>query len=399
MKKKTIKDVDLKGKRLLIRVDFNVPLDECQHITDDRRIWESLPTIRYAMDHGARVILISHLGRPKGKVIPEMSLKPVARRLGELLGKPVGFVSDCIGTEVENRVNTLSDGDVLLLENVRFHKEETENDPDFSQKLARLADVFVNDAFGCAHRVHASCVGVTDYLKPCVSGLLMEKELNYLGKAVCNPERPFITILGGMKVEDKISVIQYLDSKVDRLIIGGGMMFTFLRAQGKEIGKSLLDESSLDFVRGLLNKSSGKIVLPVDCIVSDMFHFKERQIGKIRVVSVDNIPEGWMGLDIGPKSIELFSSVCRNAKTIVWNGPMGVFEIKKTSKGTTAIAHLLAELTRNGTTTIVGGGDSASAVKNAGVADALSHVSTGGGASLEFLEGKVLPGLSVLTNA
>lgn len=399
MKKLTVRDVDLRGKRLLMRVDFNVPLDENQNITDDKRIRASLPTIQYAVEQGARVILMSHLGRPKGAIIPEMSLKPAAGRLSELLAKNVEFAPDCIGEDAEKIVFNMKDGDVLLLENVRFHKEETENDPEFSKRLAKLGEIYANDAFGSAHRAHGSTVGVTLYFDTCVSGLLMEKELNFLGAAVANPVRPFVAILGGAKIGDKIPVIENLIDKVDRLIIGGGMMYTFQKAQGKEIGKSLLDETSLDFVKALMKEKTDKIVLPVDCLVSKTFDFKARQIGEVQVVSVDAFPADAIGLDIGPKTIEAFSEVCSEAKTIVWNGPMGVFEIEETARGTMALANLLAELTRKGVTTIIGGGDSASAVKKAGVAEVVSHVSTGGGASLEFLQGKELPGVAALTDA
>jgi len=399
MKKLTVRDIDLKGKRLLMRVDFNVPLDENQKSTDDKRIRESLPTIQYAVEQGAKVILMSHLGRPKGSVVPELSLRPAAKRLGELLDKEVKFAPDCVGAEVEKLADGLSEGDVLFLENVRFHEEETENDPGFSKQLARLGDIYASDAFGTAHRVHCSTVGVARYFDTCVSGFLMEKELEYLNAVVANPERPFVTILGGAKVAEEIPVVENLLHKVDRLLIGGGVMFTFLRAQGKEIGKSLLDETSLDFVQRLINERSDKIVLPVDCIVSDSFDAKKRVIGETRSVSVDDIPSEWVGLDIGPRSIEAFTEECNQAKTILWNGPMGVFEIEATAGGTMAIANLLADLTRKGATTIIGGGDSASAVKKAGVAAEMSHVSTGGGASLEFLQGKELPGVAVLTDA
>ena len=399
MKKLSIKDIDLKGKRLLMRVDFNVPLDENQNVSDDKRIRASLPTIQYAIEHGARIVLMSHLGRPKGNVIPEMSLKPVAIRLGELLKKNVFFAPDCIGDDVEKTVSDMRDGDVCLLENVRFHEEETNNDPTFSKQLARLGDVYANDAFGSAHRAHASTVGVTVYFNTCVSGFLMEKELAFLGAAVTNPEPPFVTILGGAKIADKIPVIENLIDKVDRLVIGGGMMFTFLKAQDKEIGQSLLDETSLDFVHRLINEKPEKIVLPVDCVVSDSVDLKARQIGMTKVVSVDDIPEDGIGLDIGPKSVDAIRTVCQGAKTIVWNGPMGVFEIEDTARGTLAVANLLAELSHKGTQTIVGGGDTASAVKKAGVAEEMSHVSTGGGASLEFLQGKELPGVAALSDA
>ncbi len=399
MKKLTIKDIDLRGKRLLMRVDFNVPLDENQNITDDKRICASLPTIRYAVDQGARIILMSHLGRPKGNVIPEMSLKPAAVRLGELLSQEVVFAPDCIGSDVEAMIDVLKGGDVCLLENVRFHKEETGNDPEFSRQMARLGDIYCNDAFGSAHRAHSSTVGVTLFFDMCVSGLLMEKELEYLGKAVSNPVRPFVAILGGAKIVDKIPVIENLLGKVDRLLIGGGMMFTFLKAQGNEIGSSLLDSESLDFVKRLINDHTDKFGLPVDCKVSDTFDFKTRVIGNVQVVTVDGISPDSQGLDIGPKTIDLFAEVCEDAKTIVWNGPMGVFEIEATALGTLAIAKVLAGVTDKGATTIIGGGDTASAVKKAGVAVKMSHVSTGGGASLEFLQGKDLPGVSALTDA
>ena len=399
MKKLSIKKFALAGKRLLMRVDFNIPLDENQNITDDKRIKASLPTIQYAVEQGARVILMSHLGRPKGKIVPEMSLRPAAVRLGALLGKEVLFAPDCIGDAVEKIVSTMKDGDVLLLENVRFHKEETDNDAEFSKRLARLGDVYANDAFGSAHRAHASTVGITQYFKTCLSGFLMEKELDYLGAAVTDPKRPFVAILGGAKIGDKIPVIENLLGKVDRLLIGGGMMFTFLAAQNRKIGRSLLDEESVNFVRQLINDHPNQIVLPVDCLVTDSFDFGARSLGKTKVVSVDDIPDGWTGVDIGPGTISLFSETCGDAKTIVWNGPMGVFEIAASAKGTMAVARLLADLTRKGATTIIGGGDSASAVKKAGVAAEVSHVSTGGGASLEFLEGKELPGVTVLTNA
>ncbi|MBN2031059.1 phosphoglycerate kinase [bacterium] len=399
MKKLTLKDIDLKGKRLLMRVDYNVPLDENQKVSDDKRIQASLPTIRYAIEQGARIILMSHLGRPKGNIVPEMSLKPVADRLGELLGKKVHFVTDCIGPEAEKGVQDLGDGDILLLENLRFHKEEEANDSDFSKQLAKLGDLYANDAFGSAHRAHASTVGVTDYFDTCLSGFLMEKELNYLGAAVSNPERPYVAILGGAKITDKIPMIENLIEKVDQLLIGGGMAYTFFKAQGKEIGDSMLDEASLDFAGEILKSKGNKIKLPVDCLIANSFDFKLRQIGQTKVVSIDQIPKGWQGLDVGPETIKSFSSVCQNAKTIVWNGPLGVFEIETTAKGTMAIAQVLADVTGKGATTIIGGGDSASAVKKAGLSSKMSHVSTGGGASLEFLQGKELPGVVVLTDA
>ncbi len=388
----------MKGKRLLMRVDFNVPLDEHQNITDDKRIKASLPTIQYAVKKGAKVILMSHLGRPDGKVVPEMSLKPAAACLGEMLGKKVAFAEDCIGPETERLVHAMNEGDVLLLENLRFHPEEEENDAGFSKKLARLGDLYANDAFGTAHRAHASTVGVAALYDVRVSGMLMEKELKFLAETVGHPLRPFIAILGGAKISDKIPVIENLLRKVDRIIIGGGMAFTFLKAKGKEIGDSMFDAESLDFVKRLLKESEDKFVLPVDCVISDRFDAKQKQLGEVKTVSVDGIPKGWKGLDIGPETIQEFSSALKGAKTILWNGPMGVFEIEKTSRGTFELAKKLAELTDAGAVTVIGGGDSASAVKKAGVAARMSHVSTGGGASLELLEGKELPGVSVLTD-
>ena len=397
MAKLTLKDVELHGKRLLMRVDFNVPLDEHQNISDDKRIQAALPTIRYALEKNAKVILMSHLGRPAGKRVPELSLKPVAERLSSLLGRPVGFAPDCIGDEVQLQVNGLRNGSVLLLENLRFHPQEKANDPLFAAALASLGEIYANDAFGSAHRAHASTQGVTAHFGMSVSGFLMEKELHFLGSAVTDPERPYAAILGGAKIADKIPVIENIIDKVDTLLIGGGMMFTFLKAAGKEIGDSMLDTASLKLAGSLLSKKGDRIVLPDDCLVSDRFDFANREIGEIRTVSVDDIPEGWKGLDIGPRSIDSFRSVCSNARTVVWNGPMGVFEIPETSHGTFEVAGMLAELTREGVTTIIGGGDSAAAVKKAGLETAMTHVSTGGGASLEFLQGKTLPGVAALT--
>jgi len=398
MRKLTIKNADLRGKRVLMRVDFNVPLDENLHISDDKRILAALPTIKYAVEEGAKVVLMSHLGRPKGTVLPGMSLKPVAERLSSLLNHPVGFAADCIGAEVEQQVNSLRNGAVLLLENLRFHAAEKKNDPEFAEKLAGLGDIYVNDAFGTAHRAHGSTEGVTKYFDTCYSGFLMEKELEFLGGAVSDPARPYIAILGGAKIADKIPVIENLIEKVDKILIGGGMMFTFIKAMDNEIGNSMLDSESLELVRRLLKDHSDKIVLPVDCIISDEFDFGKRKIGKLNTVSVDDIPQGWIGLDIGPESIKLFKSVCAEAKTVIWNGPMGVFELESLSKGTMDIAKMLADLTEEGVITIIGGGDSASAVKKAGLVSRLSHVSTGGGASLELLQGKKLPGVDALTD-
>jgi 3-phosphoglycerate kinase len=395
MNKKTIEDIDVRGKRVLVRVDFNVPQDEAGKITDDRRIRAALPTIQYLINQGAKVILVSHLGRPKGK--PEdrekFTLKPVAERLSELLGKPVPLAPDCVGPEVEKMVQAIKDGDVLLLENVRFHPEEEKNDPEFAKQLASLAEVYVNDAFGTAHRAHASTEGVTKYL-PGVAGYLMQKEIEYLGGALANPKRPFIAVLGGAKVKDKIPVIENLVSKVDKLIIGGGMAYTFLKAQGKEIGQSLLDADSLDFCREMLAKAGDKILLPVDVVVADGNPFeKGPDAVQTKVVSVDAIPADWQGVDIGPETQKLFAEAVKGAGTVVWNGPMGIFEFEKFAVGTRAMAQALAD---SGAVTIVGGGDSAAAVEQLGFADKMTHISTGGGASLEFLEGKVLPGVAAL---
>ncbi|MEJ5252049.1 MAG: phosphoglycerate kinase [Chthonomonadetes bacterium] len=395
MNKKTIEDIEVKGKRVLVRVDFNVPQDETGRITDDRRIRAALPTIQYLIEHGAKTILVSHLGRPKGK--PEdrekFTLKPVAERLSELLGKPVPLAPDCVGPEVEKMVQAMGEGDVLLLENVRFHPEEEKNDPEFARQLASLAEVYVNDAFGTAHRAHASTEGVTKYL-PGVAGYLMQKEIEYLGGALANPKRPFIAVLGGAKVKDKIPVIENLVSKVDRLIIGGGMAYTFLKAQGKEIGQSLLDAESIDFCRDMLAKAGDKILLPVDVVVADGNPFeKGADAVQTQVVSVDAIPADWQGVDIGPETQKRFAEAVKGAGTVVWNGPMGIFEFERFAVGTRAMAQALAE---SGAVTIVGGGDSAAAVEQLGFAEKMTHISTGGGASLEFLEGRVLPGVAAL---
>jgi 3-phosphoglycerate kinase len=395
MNKKTIEDIDVKGKRVLVRVDFNVPQDETGKITDDRRIRAALPTIQYLINQGAKVILASHLGRPKGK--PEdrekFTLKPVAERLSELLGKPVTLAPDCVGPEVEKMVHAMKDGDVLLLENVRFHPEEEKNDPEFAKQLASLAEVYVNDAFGTAHRAHASTEGVTQYLTG-VAGYLMQKEIEYLGGALANPKRPFIAVLGGAKVKDKIPVIENLVGKVDKLIIGGGMAYTFLKAQGREIGQSLLDADSLDFCREMLAKAGDKILLPVDVVVADGNPFeKGPDAVQTKVVLVDAIPADWQGVDIGPETQKRFAEAVKGAGTVVWNGPMGIFEFEKFAVGTRAMAQALAD---SGAVTIVGGGDSAAAVEQLGFADKMTHISTGGGASLEFLEGRVLPGVAAL---
>ncbi len=396
MSKLTIDDIVIAGKRVLVRVDFNVPMENGD-ITDDTRICESLPTIKKILSDGGRAILMSHLGRPKGKQNLDFTLKPVANRLSELLGKPVAFASDCIGAEVKNQADLLKNGDCLLLENLRFHVEEEANDQAFAKELALLGDVFVNDAFGTAHRAHASTEGVTHFIQPSVAGYLLKKELDYLGRAVSNPTRPFVTILGGSKISGKIDVILHLMNNVDALLIGGAMMFTFYKAQGLEIGNSLLEADKVDLAKKILDEAQQKkikLILPVDCVVADKFENNANR----KTVSVTAIPSGWTGLDIGPETVKLFGEELRNAKTIVWNGPMGVFEMENFAKGTNAIARLLADATKNGATTIVGGGDSAAAITNAGFEHAVSHVSTGGGASLEFLKGKILPGVAALTD-
>lgn len=395
MNKKTIDNIDLKNKKVLVRVDFNVPLDENLKITDDKRIIESLPSIKKIVAEGGKAILMSHLGRPKGKVNPKYSLAPVAKRLSELLDKEVKFANDCIGDEVKKLADSLQSGDVLLLENLRFYTEEEKNDPDFASKLAELGDVYVNDAFGSAHRAHASTEGITKYISTSVAGYLMQKELNYLGKAVGTPERPYCAILGGAKISGKIDVINNLIDKVDVLIIGGGMAYTFFKAQGLEIGTSLLEAEKIDLAKELLEKvksSNLKFLLPVDVMVAPEF----KNDSPSEVVSIDKIPADKMGLDIGPATIKLFKDAILSSKTVVWNGPMGVFEFENFANGTNSIAGALVEATENGSTTVVGGGDSAAAISKAGLETKVSHVSTGGGASLEFLEGKVLPGVQAL---
>jgi phosphoglycerate kinase len=383
---KTVRDLEVQGKRVLVRCDFNVPLENGE-ITDDRRITEALPTIKYLLDQGAAVILCSHLGRPKG-VTPEFSLAPIAKRLTELLGKDVLLLPDCIGPEVEAVTSKMQPGDVVLLENVRFHPEEEKNDPAFAQRLASLAQAYVNDAFGTAHRAHASTEGVAHDL-PSAAGFLIEKEIEFLGRALENPKRPFVAIMGGSKVKDKIAVIESLLPKVDRLLIGGGMIFTFFKAQGREIGKSLLDAENLEYAGRLLTDNPDKIVLPIDVVVASAFSAD----ADFKTVSVDGIPADMMGLDIGPQTQNTFAEIVRSAQTVVWNGPMGVFEMKPFEAGTLAVAQGMAECKG---TTIVGGGDSAAAIEQFGLADNVSHVSTGGGASLEFLEGKELPGIAAL---
>jgi phosphoglycerate kinase len=382
MPKKTVSSVDVKGKKVLMRVDFNVPL-EGSTITDDRRIAQALPTIKNVLDRGGRLILMSHLGRPKGGPEAKYSLAPAAARLGELLGKPVAFAKDCIGPDVEKLAAELKDGQVLLLENLRFHKEEEKNDPNFAKLLAKLGDAYVNDAFGTAHREHASTFGMAQALagKPRVIGFLIEKELKFLGEAVTKPARPFVAILGGAKVSDKIAVIEQLLGKADTLLIGGAMAYTFFLAQGKEVGKSLVERDKVDLAKSLLAKAAGKIKLPVDTVVSN----KMTDDAETSIVE-GNIPADLEGFDIGPKTIELYKTEIRKSKTVIWNGPMGVFEKKPFQAGTRAIAQAVADATGHGATTIIGGGDSAAAIEQFGLAEKVSHVSTGGGASLEFLE-------------
>lgn len=387
MNKKTVRDIDLKGKRVLMRVDFNVPMQDGK-VTDDKRIRASLPTIQYVLDQGASVILMSHLGRPKGGPDPEFSLKPAADVLAELLGRPVKMAPDCVGPEVEAMAKALQPGEVLMLENTRFHPGEEKNDLELAKQLAALGDVYVNDAFGSAHRAHASTEGVARFL-PAVAGFLMEQELEYLGRATANPEHPYIAILGGAKISDKILVVENLLAKCDKLIIGGGMANTFLAAKGYNMQDSLVEEGSIETARAILEKYGDKIILPVDVVIADKFEAEANS----QVVDVDKIPAGWRVMDVGPKTLELYRQALQGAKLIVWNGPVGVFEFPKFAEGTFTLARMLAE---SGAITVIGGGDSASAVKKAGVAKQMTHVSTGGGASLEFLEGKELPGVAAL---
>lgn len=390
LQKKTVRDADLNGKRVFVRCDFNVPLDGTR-ITDDRRIVEALPTLRHVLEQGGSLVVASHLGRPKGGPDPKYSLAPVAARLTELLGEPVTLLSDCVGPIVEQACSALKPGEIVLLENVRFHSEEEANDPVFAAALAGLADVYVNDAFGTAHRAHASTEGVAHHL-PAYAGFLMEKEIEYLGKAVANPQHPFVAVLGGSKVKDKIAVIEQLIGKVDTLILGGGMAFTFLHAQGHPIGKSLLDATNLEFAKEMLAKHGDKILLPTDVVVATELSPE----ATTAVASVAAIGEDQIGADIGPETTAEFARAIRSAQTVVWNGPMGVFEMTPFAAGTVGVAQALAEC---GGTTIVGGGDSAAAIEQFGFADRVSHVSTGGGASLEFLEGKTLPGIAALLDA
>ena len=397
MAKLSIDDLVLKNKRVLVRVDFNVPLTENLEVADDTRIRESLPTIKKIMDSSGRAILMSHLGRPKGKVNESMRLAPVVKRLSQLLEGEVKYVTDCIGDAVERAVNNLQSGEILLLENLRFYKEEEGNDPEFAKKLARLGDVYVNDAFGTAHRAHASTEGVTKYFEQCAAGYLMQKELKYLGEALENPKRPFVAILGGAKISGKIDVIENLLNKVDALLIGGGMTYTFLKAENIEIGKSLLEEDKIQLAQEVLKKVASQKVnfnLPSDHIIAD----EVTETSDMQVSEGQAIPKGWVGVDIGPRTLRQFNAILKRARTVVWNGPMGVFEIDKFAKGTIEIARTLAAISDEGAITVVGGGDSVSALEKAGVAKKITHVSTGGGASLEFLSGLKLPGIEALTD-
>ncbi len=398
MAKLFVEDLAVRGKRVLVRVDYNVPLNEDGEITDDRRIQATLPTIRCLIDGGARVILMSHLGRPKGERRPEFSLEPVAFRLGELLRKEVALAEDCVGPAVQQKLQGLGDGGVLLLENLRFHKEETDNEPAFAGQLGSLAELYVNDAFGTAHRAHASTDGAPRHFEQRAAGYLMKKELDYLGGALEKPGRPFVAIIGGAKVSGKIKVMRALLHKVDQLLVGGGMTYTFFRAMGRETGKSLVEEERIDVAREVLEESkspeTAELLLPLDCVAADRFDNDADRV----TVDADNIPADRDCLDIGPKTIELYSNVIRAAKTVVWNGPMGVFEMPNFARGTDAVARALVECTESGGVTVIGGGDSAAANSQAGLADKVSHVSTGGGASLKFIEGEKLPGVEALTD-
>ncbi|MCI8471020.1 MAG: phosphoglycerate kinase [Clostridia bacterium] len=393
MNKKTVKDMDLKGKKVLVRCDFNVPMDENQKITDNTRIVAALPTIQYLLENDCAIILCSHLGRPKGEFKSEYSLKPVAEELAKLLGKEVIMAKDVIGEDAKSKASNLKNGQIMLIENVRFHKEETENDQEFAKELAKMAEIYVNDAFGAAHRAHSSTAGVAEFL-PAVSGFLIEKELKFLGKAISNPERPFVAILGGAKVSDKIGVIDSLLEKVDTLIIGGGMAYTFFKAQGYEVGNSICELDKLELATNLMKKAEEKgvkLILPMDTKIGKEYKADTES----KTVKYNEIPEGWEGFDIGEESIKLFIEELKKAKTVVWNGPLGLFEFDQFAIGTNEIAKALAKMD---CTTIIGGGDSAAAVKKAGLEDKMTHISTGGGASLEFLEGKALPGIECLLN-
>ncbi len=397
MNKKTIRDIDVTGKRALVRVDFNVPLDDQQHIMDDTRITAALPTINYLLEHGAAVVLMSHLGRPKGQVVETMRMNPIAQRLSELLQRPVATTTDSVGSEVVAKAKVLKSGQLLLLENLRFHKEEEQNDAEFARQLAQLGDLYVNDAFGTAHRAHASTEGVTHYL-PGVSGFLMEKELNFLGSALENPKRPLVAIVGGAKVSDKIAVLERLIKLADRVLIGGGMANTFFKARGLEIGDSLYEESKVDVAHDLIDQASqqGKeLILPTDVVIADRFAPDAQH----EIVLAKNVPQGWRILDVGPETVAQFRQAMADAQTIIWNGTLGVAEMPAFAKGTNSVVKNLVERTQEGATTIIGGGDSAAAVEQVDAADKMTHVSTGGGASLEFLEGRELPGVAALQDA
>lgn len=393
MNKKTIKDIDVKGKKVFVRVDFNVPMDENQNITNDKRIRATLPTLNYLLDNGAALILACHVGRPKGKRVPELSVKPIVKRLSELLGREVKYASDCVGEPAETASKALKAGEVLLLENLRYHEEETKNDSEFAKKLASLADIAVDDAFGVSHRAHASNVGIAQFIEV-VSGFLIEKEIKFLGQTLADPQRPFVAILGGAKVSDKIGVISNMIEKVDTIIIGGGMAYTFLAAQGYEIGQSLCEPDKFDLAKELLAKAKDKgvkLVLPIDITIAEKFAAD----AATKIVSIDAIDPQWMGLDCGPRTNERNAQILKDAKTIVWNGPMGVFEFDAFAKGTEAIAKAVAA---SGALSIVGGGDSIAALKKTGLSDKITHISTGGGATLEFLEGKPMPGIEAIAD-
>jgi len=397
MNKLTIDDIALAGKRVLVRVDFNVPLDEEGTITDDLRIRTSLPTIRKIVESGGRAILMSHMGRPKGKVIPELRMTPVALRLSEYMKQEIKLAPDCVGEETRKMAMDLQDGEILLLENLRFHAEETSNDAGFAEQLAELGEVFINDAFGTAHRAHASTEGVTHHISPCAAGYLMQKEIDYLGGALEHPQRPFVAVLGGAKVAGKIEIIESLLNRVDTILVGGGMSFTFLKAEGREIGDSLLEQDKLPLAEETLRKARAaevEILLPKDVIIAR----EMSQDAEAQTVGIDGIEPGWKGLDIGAETAKMFASKVKQARTVLWNGPMGVFEMDKFSQGTEIVARALAEATENGAVTVVGGGDSAAAVSKYNLNDKVSHVSTGGGASLEFLGGLELPGIAALTD-
>jgi phosphoglycerate kinase len=397
MNKLTVDDLDPRGRRVLVRVDFNVPLENGR-VANDQRIRAALPTIQTLSRRGAKVILMSHLGRPKGQRVEEMSLQPCAEVLSRLLEREVAFAVDCVGEKAAAAVARLADGDVLLLENLRFHPEETENGSDFAAGLGRLGELYVNDAFGTAHRAHASTVGVCRHFQQRAAGYLMVKEIEYLGRVIQDPSKPFVAVLGGAKISGKIDVIKNLLPKVDGILIGGGMCFTFFKAQGLEVGESLLENDKIAVARELLDQGGAKIKLPEDCLVTDHLDFKARRIGELKEVPVDQIAAGWQGVDVGSNTVALFRSELEDARTVVWNGPMGVFEIEAAARGTEAVARILADITARGATTVIGGGDSAAAVNRVGVAEQVSHVSTGGGAALEFIEGKELPAIVALSD-